>query len=356
MNTRIAYYLFIILSVFLLAEAGLRLLKWHQTYIEQSRSAIEQLFTPISGSLPLGKYHIYNHNISHQFKTSEFEYEYQINGLGVRENKDSFLLHGDSVLRILTLGDSFTEGVGADYLYSWPRALEGYLNRSGIRTEVFNAGVSGSDIWYSYVHLKDILCKLKPNLVIVCFNISDVTDYVLRGGMERFNANGDVTFRPLPWWEPLYRVSHVVRALTSASGYNYLLIKKSSVPNYVHSFIKEAEAIGIELEKLAAEKNFRLLFVAHPVPAQLRWHTEGLYDYGTISQIATYWRQKGYASINLWDGLKEQIGRDTTFRYSWPLDAHFNADGYRIMANVIADSLLNHPELYQKKVDVSDSQ
>lgn len=346
MKIRLPYLAFVSVSFLLLAEVSLRVLGWNSTYMERSGSWVKQLVTPISGSRPLGQFHIYHLNTSSLFGTGEFQYTYNINSLGVRENKDSFLQSPDNTYRILTLGDSFTEGVGADYPDSWPRVLEKKLNNTGIQTEVFNAGVSGSDIWYLFHHLKNELFELKPDLVIVALNNSDITDYITRGGNERFEKGGGVTFRKLPWWRFLYRVSHLARAVIKACGYNDFLLKKTEMPGYIASFKKDTESISDDFQALADRMGCSILFITHPVPTQLKnVQPDSVYGYLAISEISSYWNRKGYSNLNLWDGLSDNIGEDWSFKYSWPIDKHFNSDGYRIMGNIVADSLKQKPEL-----------
>jgi len=350
MKNRLAYLAFVTVSFLLLAEISLRVLGWNSTYMERSGSWAGQVITPIAGSRPIGKFHIYNRHSSSLFSTGEFQYKYDINALGVRENKDTFLQSPDSTYRILTLGDSFTEGVGADYPYSWPRVLETSLNEAGFRTEVFNAGVSGSDIWYLYAHLKEELIDLKPDLIIVVLNGSDMSDFIIRGGMERFGKDGQVSFRKLPWWEPFYRISHLVRAIAHARGYNHLLVQEKAMDAYIASFKQEAQAVTDNFYQLATAHGYQVFFIAQPVPAQVQYGiSEGVYGYRAISETAAYWNSKGFAYIDLWDGMNENIGKDVSFKYSWPIDQHFNADGYSIMGKLIADSLKQKPELLTRK-------
>ncbi|MCB9186638.1 MAG: SGNH/GDSL hydrolase family protein [Flavobacteriales bacterium] len=316
-------FLVSLLTFIIFGEIALRCLGWYSTYLERSGSWVNQVSSPVNGSRPIGSFHIWAKNTSVPFETNEFQYVYNINRWGVRESKDLFLGPKDSLFRILTLGDSFTEGVGADYAFSWPRVLEDYLNDMGVSVEVFNAGVSGSDIWYSYVLLRDKLVTLNPDLVVVSLNTSDLSDYILRGGMERFQSGEQVLFRQLPWWEPFYRVSHVVRAMAQLLGYNYLLIKEVSVPEYLNTFEQDVLAVCQEFRDLALAHGFKIFFVAHPVPAQLRYgRSSGLYDYRTMESVSVKWQFHGYKSADLWVEMNKRIGADSTFTYSWPIDGH----------------------------------
>ena len=101
-----------------------------------------------------------------------------------------------------------------------------------------------------------------------------------------------------------------------------------------------------DFQTLADSIGCSILFITHPVPSQLKYvEPDSIYGYLAISEISYYWNQKGYSNINLWDGLSENIREDWSFRYSWPVDKHFNSDGYQIMGNLVADSLKQKPEL-----------
>ncbi|MDP6909482.1 MAG: hypothetical protein QF371_08250, partial [Flavobacteriales bacterium] len=85
----------------------------------------------------------------------EFSYTNHSNELGIFE-KTTFIKDTDN-LRIITLGDSFTEGIGAPYDSAWPRALEARISEllpKHRNVQVYNAGVSGSDPILNYMMLK----------------------------------------------------------------------------------------------------------------------------------------------------------------------------------------------------------
>lgn len=77
---------------------------------------------------------------NHSFVESNvfFEFNYKTNSLGFRGAEFDT---SNSKFRILCLGDSFTEGVGATYENSWPIQLESILsgNCSKSNIKVYNA-------------------------------------------------------------------------------------------------------------------------------------------------------------------------------------------------------------------------
>ena len=88
---------------------------------------------------------------------------------------------------------------------TWPRELERALNLcSRDSYTVYNAGVAGCDPVYNYHFLRGKLWDVNWKAVIFCVNGTDVSEVMIRGGMERFKPDSKVEYtRPLVW-EPLY--------------------------------------------------------------------------------------------------------------------------------------------------------
>jgi lysophospholipase L1-like esterase len=59
-----------------------------------------------------------------------------------------------------------------------------------------NAGICGSDPCYDFMQLKDHLLAYQPDMIIQMISTNDAsTDLQLRGGLERFQADGTVKYR-----------------------------------------------------------------------------------------------------------------------------------------------------------------
>lgn len=78
---------------------------------------------------------------------------------GKREPRLQRLAAGSTVL---ALGDSLTQGVGADAASSWPTLLAGQTG-----WQVVNAGVSGDTSAQALARLPDLLAEHRPALVLV---------------------------------------------------------------------------------------------------------------------------------------------------------------------------------------------
>jgi len=199
-------WLFSICFTFVLLEIVLRMMHNNQTYTESIGQGYQSYFGRESNSWFLQ----WPANDTFTVDHGDFKYLYHTNELGFRE-KPVAMFKDTGLFKIITLGDSYTEGVGAAYDSSWPRFLERSLRDSQPNTAVFNAGINGSDPFYAYITFKEKLAGYKPNLVISAVNATDVDDFFFRGGMERFKANGTLENRKGPWYEPLYKYSYVVR-------------------------------------------------------------------------------------------------------------------------------------------------
>lgn len=201
------FFLFFFIIVIVL-EFGLRTLGTFETYSEK----ISGYYYSYYGQSEPSGHHVWRTDENITYDEPEFYITYPPNSLGVRENEFA-LEKEDSVFRIITIGDSYTEGHRAPYDSTWSRFLENTLNETASSTdyEVLNCGTNGSDIYFMHQFLKDTLIDYKPDLILVLLNFSDIHDIILRGGRERFQEDGSVIFSVAPWFEPLYKHSHFIR-------------------------------------------------------------------------------------------------------------------------------------------------
>lgn len=107
----------------------------------------------------------------------EFAVDVRLNELGFREARLPGPKAVDS-LRIVALGDSFTQGFGVDAAVAWPTVLEGLLNADDAshRHEVVNLGVPGTNPIDYLAHLRDPGLAYAPDLVIVTVMANDIQD------------------------------------------------------------------------------------------------------------------------------------------------------------------------------------
>lgn len=125
--------------------------------------------------------------------TSDYDWRttYRINSLGMRD-KEYSAEKPENTFRILILGDSFTEGQGVDQDKVFAKILEtglqGKIKEKKI--EVLNAGTFSYSPLLHYLYLKDRGLSLKPDLVIVNFDESDVSDDLTYESQAQKDENG----------------------------------------------------------------------------------------------------------------------------------------------------------------------
>ena len=134
--------------------------------------------------------------------------------------------------RILCFGDSFTEGDGAPVDSAYPVLLEHALHAIDSSTlwEVWNVGLCGSDPIFNYMTYEELLRTFEADLIIQTISENDIKqDFVIRGGMNRYNAEGELAIESPVWWEAIYANSHVARLfLHYLGGYDYTLMAKNT--------------------------------------------------------------------------------------------------------------------------------
>lgn len=99
---------------------------------------------------------------------------YRTNSLGLRG--DELPEVADNQLRVVCLGDSCTFGKGVNEEESWPRQLERLLReqaQGAWEPVVANLGVNGYHGASYEVMLEEVGLKLKPDIILVGFNLND---------------------------------------------------------------------------------------------------------------------------------------------------------------------------------------
>ena len=115
-------------------------------------------------------------NEERRIEHAEFSVDVRLNALGFRERRLPSP-KPPGVLRVIALGDSFTQGYGVAEHDAWPRRLEAVLDaRDGGRHEVVNLGVPGANPRDYVGHLQDPGLAYEPDMVIVTVMANDVQD------------------------------------------------------------------------------------------------------------------------------------------------------------------------------------
>lgn len=206
-------------------------------------------------------------------------------------------------------------------------------------TEVFNAGISGSDPVYAYMAYKQKLYAYKPNVVTLAINSSDLEDIITRGGTERFLPDSTVQYKSGPWWQFAFARMHLVRLWVQ--GYlrlDFLFMTKPQHDAETQKAIHTLETCIDSFATLCTQNNTRLLLVFHPIKTEVE---NGRMSCAPIMQYA---QRKGYECVDVLQYFKNNgVTPATAAQYYWPLDGHNNKDGYTLIAAAIHHPLMPKP-------------
>ena len=322
-------------------ELGLRLVARDPTYPSNLRRALWAPYSSGNRGAPTW-FHTYHPGITFEHPRTEFAFPRYTNSIGLCEREIPRVKATDE-FRLVALGDSFTEGLGAPAEGTWPRALEVLLNgrRASPRVTVFNAGVVGSDPWYEYVLLRDKLIDVEADLVLVAVNRTDITDVITRGGEERFRPDGTTLYaRQPPWWEWIYGISYIARRFVhDVLRYDYRFLQPAELGPASSLAADQVFAAIRAFERLAADRGFTLVTVVHPTRRDAR---RGRYDGAMASLAGRVTHDQSLLVVDVlaaWQESDVLIEHDVSSLY-WPLDGHLNPSGYALFADAVATAIL----------------
>lgn len=276
-------------------------------------------------------------NVNHCLCNLEYQFYRTTNSEGLSDSEFTTAKRPNE-LRIMGIGDSFTEGDGTDKDSTYLKFTERILNRTygNKNLKFMNAGICGSDIVFEYQLLHDKLLKYKPDIVIAVINSTDITDIALRGGFERFLANGTVRYRSAPWWEFFYVQNYVFRLIaTVVLRADWQLITNAEMKKLGPLSIKVIQETSVKLNQLGKQNGFKFILLVHPFLSE--WQTKK-YNFGLDAALEQTGRVKNidvYNALEYYVSQKHIPDKDIT-NYYWKIDGHHNAKGYGLLGEVAA--------------------
>ncbi len=256
----------------------------------------------------------------------EFTYEVTTNSLGIRDVEHT-IIKPAGAKRLLVLGDSFTEGVGVPFDSTWHQRMAWYLQTDGINQqwEIVVGAVSGCDPFYSYEMLRRQFFAYQPDVVIQVYNHTDINDYALRGGLERFINDSVTQWRPVNQvLHTAFKWSHLMRFLVKEvlqyndyyqSAGEYDRLQMEAIPKYKELFAK--------IDSLSQAVGAEALFIFQPMGYELQ---QGYYEPHADS-LMEYMEVNGLHYVRLMDILPSEMKYNMK-GYFWPIDGHMNDRGY----------------------------
>ena len=251
-------------------------------------------------------------------------------------------------LRILMLGDSFTFGSYVDDNESLPAQLESFLlDRCTAVIRVINAGVGGSTI-NSANEMAGRALPLGIDVGVLTFTENDVSDLInpMWGNLAR-NRAAKSQF-PMSFFYPMARNLALWNLLLQARARLVTMrTKKSAVRAAAGSSTPAGDEDTLRAQYTRRLRELRnrmdgagivLVFGVFPSHRSLAKDTPG-----SIVQWAEHiGREAGLPTVNYLAALRSTPG-PTESLYLLPHDGHPSAKGYRVVAEMLADSLLALP-------------
>ncbi len=338
MRSKILYPLFIVVFTLVSFEILLRIQKRNLVWSE----TVGRGYTSGYNLVRPTWFYSWNPDAEFDVDQKDFKYHYKTNHLGIRERETFYTDTG--AVRILCLGDSYTEGFGAPYDSSYPRLLENTMNARGFHNQVYNAGIAASDPFNAYILLKEKLLPAKPQYVFITFNSSDLTDFVYRGGLERFKPDGTVQGRKGPWYEPLYQYSFVCRffinKVCGKINQNLFLTQHEyrsvACPQAVH----EIAIVFDSINQFGKKQGFELMVIIQPIAAELTSQEEyNIFTKNVFSSMQDTLTARHIKVINMWPALEGKITSANKDELSYPNDCHYTPTGYALFTNTLVKSI-----------------
>src|SRR6185436_6506935 len=123
--------------------------------------------------------------------SADGSWRFVTNNRGLRDSRDFAYEKPLGVTRVLSLGDSHTQGYEVRQEATFSAVLERYLDAHSVRAQVLNAGVSGFSTAEELAYLVGEGYKYKPDVVVVGFYANDFQDN-LKAGLFALDEKGRV--------------------------------------------------------------------------------------------------------------------------------------------------------------------
>jgi len=321
------------------AEVLLRATCTYCTYTERNGGAYRSPYAPRPNAT---WYYLIHPERAGPSTKPEFDFETRINSLGFRDVEPA-LEKPPGTFRIIGIGDSFTQGVGAAFEDTYLQVLQHDLNASGdlVDVAVMSAGVAGSDPLFGFLLLRDKLLGFEPDLVTLTINSSDFNDVVFRGGKERFVSDGTLQYREPPGDEWLYEHSHFYRFIKmGVLGYDWLHLRDAERKRRTLGAVDDLEEAITDYRDLAHKEGFAFVVILHPMRNEL---IKERYDLG-FEELTEYLEAEEIPFVDLPSYFHTYLDEHDVPPSSlyWEIDAHHNAQGYALFAKGLEAYLRAH--------------
>ena len=128
-------------------------------------------------------------NRTYWHSSPDVSLQIRTNSKGVRSDYEFSYLPATDVKRIVVLGDSFAMGYEATLEQMFTTQMQNALIAQGKKVEVINLSVSGHGNAEELIVLREEGLKYKPNLVLLCWHESDLSENI-RSALYELTSDG----------------------------------------------------------------------------------------------------------------------------------------------------------------------
>jgi lysophospholipase L1-like esterase len=173
-------------------------------------------------------------------------WKFTTNSRGLRNDQDFPYAKPEGVIRVLSLGDSHTQGYEVRQDYTYSAVISRYLNWHGIKAEVINAGISGFSTAEELLYLENEGIRYAPDFVVLGFFANDYQDNI-KANFFKLDENGDLVVQ---------KKSHIPGVKIQNIIYALPFVKFLSEHSYFYSlmFNNTWEFFKTRLARRAAEQ------------------------------------------------------------------------------------------------------
>lgn len=258
--------------------------------------------------------------------STDGKWKFTTNKQGLRNNKNFEYEKTEGTIRIISLGDSHTQGYEARQDYTFSAIMEKYLNAHDHNAEVINAGISGFSTAEELLFLENEGIKYKPDFVILGFFANDFQDNI-KANFFKLEENGNLIIQ---------KNEHIPGVKIQNIIYSLPLVKWFSENSYFYSllFNNTWSFFKMRLSKRASDR-----VVEYAIPTQNKFSDYQLDLTSALLKRMYDFCQKNNIKLIIVD--IPQIAEGNLFKTSFPESLSKNiekySDGYISSESLLAD-------------------
>ncbi|MDD5541817.1 MAG: acyltransferase family protein [Acidobacteriia bacterium] len=307
-----------------------------------------------------------------RLRYNNYDYTVRTNSYGLNSPEISLNRPTPDTYRVLAIGDAFTMPEGLDYAESYPARLQALLSQrmAPREVQVINAGVTGYGPPEELPQLAELCPLFKPNVVVYQFFIDEFTQALLtrqdrlreigldESGVSKIQLalERSQIIAHFNLWQD--RIIAQLTGRTSPWRYGKALLQYYALGEHSIYCTESLEKVRYDLDQMrhiarSEGADFIVVFVPGAIevsraedidyfPKGQDLKDRSKFDLNlpehNLLRIAS---ELGIEVVNLTPYLRNDPRQPVYFRNSW----HWNAEGHRVAAQVMANVLLNPVEM-----------